>query len=161
MPRINLSHNFLTITHTHIMWHLLLQTFNKNLYESLYRLLLTSFASVMKMVYIACQNMTAIWTAGLCILQIVVLVSSVVSDQESAISPLTPGNQVLKSLNPVIRTNCMCSAKCDEATWNYKSECKSPGFLFVCYRSLVKITITLLCNRCMNPCINQWEWLLP
>ena len=35
-------------------------------------------------------------------------------------SPLTPGSPG-SDLNPVIRTDRMCSVKCAEATWNYKS----------------------------------------
>ena len=35
-------------------------------------------------------------------------------------SPLTPGSPG-SDLNPVIRTDCMCSVKCAEAVWNYKS----------------------------------------
>ena len=37
-----------------------------------------------------------------------------------AISPLTPESPG-SDLNLVIRTNCMCSVKCAEAAWNYKS----------------------------------------
>ena len=37
-----------------------------------------------------------------------------------SISPLTPGSPG-SDLNPVIRTDCMCSVKCAEAAWNYKS----------------------------------------
>ena len=34
--------------------------------------------------------------------------------------PLTPGSPG-SDLSPVIRTDCMCSVKCAEAAWNYKS----------------------------------------
>ena len=34
-----------------------------------------------------------------------------------ALTPGSPGND----LNPVIRTDCICSVKCAEAAWNYKS----------------------------------------
>ena len=33
------------------------------------------------------------------------------------VAPGSPGSD----LNPVIRTDCMCSVKCAEAAWNYKS----------------------------------------
>ena len=36
------------------------------------------------------------------------------------ISPLIPGSPG-RDLNTVIRTDCMCSVKCAEAVWNYKS----------------------------------------
>ena len=36
------------------------------------------------------------------------------------IDPLTPGSPG-SDLNSRIRTNCMCSVKCAEAAWNYKS----------------------------------------
>ena len=39
---------------------------------------------------------------------------------QAAISPLTPGSPG-SDLNPVIRTDCICSVKCAEAAWNYKS----------------------------------------
>ena len=39
---------------------------------------------------------------------------------QAAISPLTPGSPG-SDLIPVIRTNCICSVKCAEAAWNYKS----------------------------------------
>ena len=35
----------------------------------------------------------------------------------AGISPLTPGSQG-SDLNPVIRTNSMCSVNCAEALWN-------------------------------------------
>ena len=38
----------------------------------------------------------------------------------AAINPLTPGSGG-SDLNRVIRTDCMCSVKCAEAAWNYKS----------------------------------------
>ena len=40
---------------------------------------------------------------------------------QAAIRPLTPGCPG-SNLNLVIRTNCICSVKCAEAAWNYKSE---------------------------------------
>ena len=33
------------------------------------------------------------------------------------VAPGSPGSD----LSPVIRTDCMCSVKCAEAAWNYKS----------------------------------------
>ena len=39
---------------------------------------------------------------------------------KAAISPLTPASSG-SDLNPVISTDCMCSVKCAEAAWNYKS----------------------------------------
>ena len=39
---------------------------------------------------------------------------------QAAISPLTPGSAG-SDLNPVIRTNCICSVKCAEAAWNCNS----------------------------------------
>ena len=35
----------------------------------------------------------------------------------SPLTPVSPGSD----LNLVIRTDCVCSVKCAEATWNYKS----------------------------------------
>ena len=38
----------------------------------------------------------------------------------AAINLLTPGSPG-SDLNPMIRNNCICSVKCAEAAWNYKS----------------------------------------
>ena len=41
-------------------------------------------------------------------------------EANGSIAPLIPGSPG-SDLNPVIRTYRMCSAKCAEAAWNYKS----------------------------------------
>ena len=35
--------------------------------------------------------------------------------------PFDPRESPGSDLNPVIRTDCICSVKCAEAAWNYKS----------------------------------------
>ena len=60
--------------------------------------------------------------------------------------PFTPGSPG-SDLNRVIRTDCMCSVKCAEAAWNYKSgryivHYKLPAFYLFYFKSYQILTVS-------------------